>query len=260
MCHPEVPAGEVTPVVASEEVSIPLGDGVSLPALLCRPENQTGPAVIIVHDVFGRSEFYEHLAARLASAGYVALLPDLFFKEGPLPEREIELARQRRMIFDEAGSVAHVITAIDWLRNRDDVTGSVVGSVGFCMGGTIALDLAALAPNTANVCLYGFPATPAAAATNPEFRYAPPPLTIVDAMRGPILGFWGDQDHGVGMDNVRALDAALIERGVDHEFEIYPGVGHGFLAVSKLDPDSELYEKACDAWSRTIAFYRTHLS
>lgn len=259
MCHPEVPAGEVTPVVASEEVSIPLADGATLPALLCRPENQTGPAVVIVHDVFGRSEFYEHLAARLASAGFVALLPDLFFREGPLPERELEYARQRRMKFDEAGSVNHVISAIDWLRVRDDVKGDVVGSVGFCMGGTIVLDLAAFAPRTANVCYYGFPATPAAAATNPEFRYAPIPLDLVDQMQAPLLGFWGDQDHGVGMDNVKALDDALTERGVDHEFEIYAGLGHGFLAASRLDPDSEIYDKACDAWSRTIAFYRQHL-
>jgi carboxymethylenebutenolidase len=187
-------------------------------------------------------------------------LPDLFFKEGALPERDLELARKRRMIFDEAKSVDHVITAIDWLRTRPDVSSQVVGSVGFCMGGTIVLDLAALAPNTANVCYYGFPAKPAAAATNPEFRYAPVPLDLVDRMRGPLLGFWGDQDHGVGMDNVQALGAALNERGVEHDFEIYPGLGHGFLAASRLDPESEIYDKACDAWSRTLAFYRKHLS
>ncbi len=62
------------------------------------------------------------------------------------------------------------------------------------------------------------------------------------------------------MDNVEKLAAALGEHGVEFEHTIYPGLGHGFLAASQLDPDHEAYEAACDAWTRTIDFYRRNLS
>src|SRR5262245_2879352 len=100
MCHPELPAGQPTPVVEREEVQVPLSDGGSMPALVTRPETGDGPAVLIVHDIFGRSPFYENLAARLATAGFVALLPDYFFRQGPLPERSRELAFARRAKLD----------------------------------------------------------------------------------------------------------------------------------------------------------------
>jgi carboxymethylenebutenolidase len=74
-------------------------------------------------------------------------------------------------------------------------------------------------------------------------------------MKGPILGLWGDQDAGVGMDNVTQLDTALTEAGVDHEFHVYPGLGHGFLKSSLEDEGTPGYKQACDSWTRTIAFY-----
>jgi dienelactone hydrolase len=78
-------------------------------------------------------------------------------------------------------------------------------------------------------------------------------------MSGPILGFWGDQDEGVGMDNVATLAADLEQRAVAFEHTIYAGLGHGFLARSNLEPGNEGYEEACDSWTRTIEFYRRRL-
>src|SRR3989442_2929560 len=75
-------------------------------------------------------------------------------------------------------------------------------------------------------------------------------------MRGPILGQWGDQDTGAGMDNVEQLRAALQKAGVEHEFHIYPGLGHGFLKASLEDPKTPGYEQACASWKRTLELYR----
>jgi dienelactone hydrolase len=75
-------------------------------------------------------------------------------------------------------------------------------------------------------------------------------------MKGPILGLWGDQDVGVGMDNVRALGAGLSAAGVEHEFHVYPGLGHGFLKASLEDDGTPGYRQACESWTRAIAFLR----
>jgi carboxymethylenebutenolidase len=256
MCHPEVPAGAPVPDVERIEVEIPLvGRQEQMPGLMARPRTGAGPGVLVVCDIFGRSPFYEDLAGRLALAGFTALLPDYFFREGPLAERTRELAMERRQRLDENQALVDLDQAIEWLKLQP-FAGGQVGTIGFCMGGTLVLDLAARREDVATVCFYGFPA----GAAGKEAGAPPPPLTLTERMHGPILGFWGDQDTGVGMDNVEKLAAALDERGVEFEYTIHPGLGHGFMAQSQLDPAHEAYEAACQSWTRTLDFYRRELA
>lgn len=246
MCHPEVPEGTAPPDVRTEERTIAVGDGV-MPAFVALPQRMPAPAVLLVNDVFGRSPFYEHIARRLAQAGFVAATPEFFFREGQLPEptRDAAMARARRLDFSR--TVDDMSAAIDWLRGRADTT-EAVGTIGFCMGGTIVLLLAARrADIAASVCYYGFPA---------DTRTPARPMDLAARMKGPILGLWGDQDVGVGMDNVRALGAGLSAAGVEHEFHVYPGLGHGFLKASLDDESVPGYRQACESWTRTIAFFR----
>lgn len=258
MCHPEVPAGQVTPQVTRDEVNVSLPGGEQMPALLTRPEGGDGPAVLIVADIFGRSPFYEDLAARLAQAGFVALCPDYFFRQGPLPERTFEAAFARRARLNEKHLVADMSAAVDWLKGQEGVRGERVGTVGFCMGGTITLDLAAERGDVVTVSYYGFPAGAGAKATETS---APAPLAGSDRMQGPILGWWGDQDSNVGIENVEKLAEQLKSNpNATFEYKVYPGLGHGFLAASRFDPNSEAYEAACESWARTLDFYRQHLA
>src|SRR5437660_3118931 len=190
VCHPEVPAGRSAPDVERVEVEIPLiGKQGELPALLARPRLNAGAGVLVVADVFGRSPFYEELAGRLALAGYTALLPDFFFREGPLPERTREAAGERRRKLDDARSLVDLSQAIGWLKLQPNAGGRV-GTVGFCMGGSFVLLLAAERDDLASVCYYGFPAG------GPMPTRAPAPLAVADRIHGPLLGFWGDQDAG----------------------------------------------------------------
>ncbi len=214
-----------------------------MPALLAEPEAEPRGAVLVINDVFGRVPFYENLARRLAVAGFVALDPEYFFRQGPLAEQTREAALARRSHLDHAEALADLSAALDWLRAQ---TGSSrLGTIGFCMGGTFGLQLAARRDDLASVCFYGFPGQMSA-----EER---------DRVNGPLAGFWGDQDAGVGMDNVEALRRSLDERGVEHQFTIYPGLGHGFMKASGLEPGGEGYDQACEAWTRTLDFYRKHL-
>jgi carboxymethylenebutenolidase len=254
MCHPEVPDGAPIPDVERIEVEIPLvGRQELMPALMARPRTGAGAGVLVVCDVFGRSPFYEDLAARLALAGFTALVPEYFFREGPLAERTRELAMARREQLDQNQTLVDLDQAIDWLQLQPYADGRV-GTIGFCMGGTLTLDLAAKRDDLATVSYYGFPAG------GDPVKGPPQPLTLVDRMNGPILGFWGDQDAGVGMENVEKLAAALEGRGVEFEHAIFPGLGHGFMAQSQLDPAHEAYDAACRSWTRTLEFYRGHLA
>jgi carboxymethylenebutenolidase len=250
MCHPETPAGHTAPGVERIEVEVPLiGHLEKMPALLCRPQTGAGAGVLVVADIFGRSPFYEDLAGRLALAGFTALLPEYFFRQGSLAERTREAALARRELLDQNQTLVDLSQAIDWLHLQPFAAGPI-GTVGFCMGGTLVLDLAAERDDLATVCYYGFPAGSG----------APAPLDLADRINGPILGFWGDQDAGAGMDNVERLGALLKARGVDFEFVIHPGLGHGFMAASQLDPAHEAYQAACQSWTRTIEFFRTHIA
>ena len=246
MCHPEVPAGAPIPDVRVEDAAIPVEDG-AMPGLVALPERTPAPGILIINDVFGRSPFYDQLARRLAQAGFVAVTPEYFFREGSLPEptREAAMARAKRLDFKRWGR--DMSAAVDWLRGRSDVNG-VVATIGFCMGGTQAFLLAARRDDVAaTVSYYGFPA---------DARTEASPIEVAPKMKGPILGHWGDQDEGAGMDNVEKLRVALEGAAVEHEFHIYPGLGHGFLKASLENDKTPGYEQACASWRRTLDFYR----
>jgi carboxymethylenebutenolidase len=103
----------------------------------------------------------------------------------------------------------------------------------------------------ASVAFYGFP--------SPNTTVLAPlvPLDEADRVRSPLLALWGDQDHGVGMDNVERYRAALEHAGARFELVVYPGLGHGFLT---FDPSAPQFDDAQDAWRRAVAFLRTTLT
>jgi carboxymethylenebutenolidase len=248
MCHTDVPPGQARPDIAGREVEIPIADGAAMPALHVAASDEA-PPVLVIGDVFGRSAFYEHLGALLAQAGFQALVVDYFFRQGPLPDPPSkEAAFGRRARLDEANTLEDLRAAIAWLRATSGR--SQVGVVGFCMGGTFVLDLAALEDDLAGVAYYGFPVS------NPAIVSPPPhPLDLVGDLRGPLLAIWGDHDETVGLDRVREY----VERAGGHdgfEAEILPGLGHGFLGSAPLGDASD---PGAATWDRALGFLRTHL-
>ena len=140
MCHPEVPAGAPIPDMRIEEATIPVEGRAAMPGLLAFPERTPAPGILIVNDVFGRSPFYDNLARRLAQAGFVAVTPEYFFREGALPEptREAAMERAKKLDFKRWGR--DMSAAIDWLGAHRDVK-ATVGTIGFCMGDGLLLRL-----------------------------------------------------------------------------------------------------------------------
>ncbi|MDQ3045550.1 MAG: dienelactone hydrolase family protein [Chloroflexota bacterium] len=237
--------------IQEENVETP-GDGAAIPGFFVRPEGEPAPAVLIIHDVWGANPFYQDVARRLAAEGFAALLPDLFVRQDPLPEQTRPAVMARKATLDETKTVIDITSALTWLRDHPATT-RALGTVGFCMGGTLVMLAAAREPlPAASVAFYGFPVrqTGTLAPINP--------LTEAEqgAVRSPLLGLWGDQDQGVGMENVAAYDTQLTRQGAEHEFVIYPGLPHGFLT---FDPSAPHYESAQDAWRLALSWLRARL-
>ena len=120
--------------------------------------------------------------------------------------------------------------------------------MGFCMGGTFTLLMGARRPDAiaAGAIYYGFPVN----------RHPTPtrPLSAIDEVAqitAPMIGFWGDQDAGVGMDNVEKLRQEMQRLNKDFSCTIYPGAGHGFMG-RRSDPDVAAAE---DAWPAMLRFF-----
>lgn len=252
MCDPDTPVVRITEGPGREEI-VPLRDGAAMPAYLALPGGATGPGVLVIGDMYGRSPFYENVARRVAGLGYVALCPEPFHRAGPLRRRDLGLAVARHETSDEMQMLDDLSTALDWLQHRPEVTAGRMGVIGFCMGGTLALNLAAERDDLAICCFHGFPAGSGRAAVP-----APAPLELVDGMHGPVIGFWGERDAESGRDNVRRFLDALRSRGVDFHAITYPNVEHGFM-TGDLD-DDRTRDAFCHAWARMSAFLRRNLA
>ena len=248
MCHTDIPPGQRTPDVDTAEVRIAVTTGEMMPALSAGPTD--APAVLIVGDIFGRSEFYEHLAALVAAEGFQALVPDFFFRQGPLAEpgsREAAFARRDRL--DETSALDDLRAAIDWLRERSQR--ATVGTVGFCMGGTFVLDLASTQDDLVTIAYYGFPVPGASLASPP-----PRPLDLVGSLRGPVLAFWGDRDDTVGIDHARSYADRARTSNPNFDCEFVPGLSHGFLGSARLgaadDPGGATWKRALQQLHRHL--------
>src|SRR5262245_52690957 len=187
MCHPDAPQNP-GPAIPGEETTITVADGQSMPAHLVRaPGSSPRGSVVIVGDIHGaRTPFYEHLAGLLGAHGFDAIVPEFFFRVGPLTEATQEAVFGRRGRLDEQGALPDLDAAIAWVQASSHHGGTRVGVLGFCLGGTFALDLAAMRDDLATVCYYGFPGGAPGATSDPA-QQAPRPLDAVDRLHGPIL-------------------------------------------------------------------------
>src|SRR5688572_7761238 len=215
-------------------------NGHSTAGYLAKPASGTGPGVIVLQEWWGLVPHIEDIADRFAAEGFVALAPDLYHGEkatGP------DQAGKLMMALDIDRAEKDLAGAIDYLKAQTGVTGSRVGTVGFCMGGALSLFAASKNPEVgACVVFYG---------GHPNVKPDIPKL------QAPVLGIWAGKDGFVTPEVVAELDKQLTASGKRHEFHSYPAAQHAFFN----DTRPEVYDAAAsaDAWAKTLAFFRKEL-
>jgi carboxymethylenebutenolidase len=216
-------------------------NGHHTPGYLARPAAGGGPGLIVIQEWWGLVPHIEDLADRYAREGFVALAPDLYHGEkakGP------DQAGKLMMALNIEQAEQDLRGAIQFLRTQPGITGSHVGTVGFCMGGALSLFAASKNPEVgACVVFYG---------GHPNVKADLPSL------QAPVLGLWAGKDGFVTPQVVAELDRQLTALGKRHEFHTYPHADHAFFN----DTRPVVYDKAAaaDAWTRTVDFFRRELS
>lgn len=256
MCHPFLAPATGLPEVTAKEIELPLSRGELIPVRTSRAlslaDNRGARPVVVLSDMFGCTPFYRHLASRIAVAGFDALLPNYFFRYPELsaPEKELAVARWRTI--DERRALAD-LTAV--LRHIADGYGKV-GVLGFCLGGTFALDLASLAADIpmVTVAYYGFPEHPGYARVPVQA-----PMELVRSQQGPVLAFWGTADDEIEQPVVARYAAYAKQYAENFRHVLYEGAPHGFLAKSDLISGVEVSDPAGDSWVQTVEHFRKHL-
>ena len=213
--------------------------GTTVEGYMARPEGAgPWPGVVVIQEWWGLEPHIEDICRRFAKEGFAAIAPDLY--HGALTDDPNEAGRlMRQMNMEEA--VREIISGAQYLK-RQPYCNSLVGVVGFCLGGGLSL-LTALRKSGASACVvyYG---------GNPD------PVEQVKNLECPLLGLYGEEDTGVPPSTVRALEAKLKEYGKEHEVHMYPGAPHAFFCENR---ESYRKEAAEDSWRRTIAFFRDKL-
>jgi carboxymethylenebutenolidase len=228
----------------AETVEFP-SNGETAGGYLALPPVGTGPGVVVVQEWWGLDSGIKTQAERLAAAGFVALVPDLY--RGELAQHdEMDKAGELMNALPPDRAARDMSGAVDFLADHQAVTGDGIGVVGFCMGGMLALHLAALRPDKvkAAVPFYGYPAGD----TEPDWS----------ELTASVRGHMAENDDFFGPAGARALEAKLQELGKDAVFTVHPGTGHAFMGPHNAlgTFDEQLAEKI---WPEVIAFLHDKL-
>lgn len=240
--------------LVSGEVTIDV-NGFRMPAYRSAPAGKTGlPVVLVVSEIFGVHEYIADVARRLARAGYLAIAPELFARQGD-PSEYGEIAKIQSEIIAKV-SDAQVMTDLDacvaWAA-RNGGQPERLAVTGFCWGGRITWLYAAHQPRLkAGIAWYG---RLVGATTPNQPRH---PLDVVAQLRAPVLGLYGGADTGIPLDTVDKMKMALSQGPVAaraSEFVVYPEMPHAFHADYR---SSYRQAAAEDGWQRMLGWLKRH--
>ncbi|HTW23757.1 MAG TPA: dienelactone hydrolase family protein [Candidatus Baltobacteraceae bacterium] len=224
----------------TEMIQIP-GAKEPLSGFLATPEKPGHyPALVVIHEWWGLTDWVKGETEKLAEQGYVALAVDLYRgKVTSDPEEAHELMRG----LPDDRALADLKAGFDYLSARKDVDHGRIGSIGWCMGGGYSLQLAIHEPRLA-ACVVNYGALP----TDPQ------ELQLIGA---PILGNFGALDRGITPADVHAFEKTMNGLGKRVDVKIYDGAGHAF--ENSTNATGYRPEAAADAWSRSVAFLNKSL-
>ena len=236
------------------EVTIPVGD-FKMPAYRAAPAGRTGlPVVLVLSEIFGVHEHIADVARRFAKAGYFAIAPELFVRQGDAGSygEVAKLIAEVVSKVPDAQVMGDLDASLAWARAEGaDTAKSAV--TGFCWGGRMTWLYAAHNPRVLTGAAWYGRLVGTASPLNPK-----QPVDLAGSLHGPVLGLYGEKDTGIPLDTVERMRAALMTGSAaarKSEFVVYPDAPHAFHADYR---PSFRKEAAEDAWKRTLAWFKTH--
>ncbi|HEY6511846.1 MAG TPA: dienelactone hydrolase family protein [Burkholderiaceae bacterium] len=236
------------------EVTIPVGD-FKMPAYRAAPAGKANaPVVLVVSEIFGVHEYVADVARRFAKAGYFAVAPEMFVRQGDAGS----YGEISKLIAEVIAKVpdAQVMGDLDattaWAKGQGADTGKLA-ITGFCWGGRITWLYSAHSPSVkTGVAWYGR-LVGAGNALTPAH-----PVDLTAKLNGPVLGLYGAADAGIPLDTVDRMKAALASGSAaakKSEFVVYPEAPHAFHADYR---PSYRKEAAEDGWKRCLAWFKAN--
>ena len=228
--------------------------GFDVPVYEARPASgKDTPIILVISEIWGVHEYIRDATRRFAKAGYYAVAPELFAREGGVGQiadvqevLKIVLSQKREQ------TLGDLKATVDWAKTRPNVKADKVGVTGWCWGGSTTIQVAATNPDMkAAVAWYGPPARPYQGASGPVTGF-----DLAKDIKIPFLGLFGENDKSPTPDDAKKLGELVKAQNPNIEIVIYPAAGHGFHADYRPS-----YNKvaADDAWKRCTGWFDKYL-
>ena len=214
-------------------------NGGTASGYLAVPDSGSGPGVVVLQEWWGVDDSIKRMVDAFAAEGFVALAPDLYHGETTDQPDEAE---QKMMAMNMDETEKELRGAVDYVADHESYDGSGIGTVGFCLGGGLAVWAGTANPKVDAVVTYYY-----------VMPHGKPDFSELDA---PVLGHFGDSDDFVPVEDAKALERE-IDDATDHhvEFVFYEGAGHAFS--NDHDRLGTYHEgHARKAWEGTVDFLR----
>lgn len=232
------------------EVQIAASDR-AIPAYRAKPaQGGPFPVVLVVQEIFGVHEHIKDVCRRLAKAGYLAIAPEMYVRQGDVAGlKSIDEVRAVVAKVPDAQVMGDLDAAVAYAASAGG-DAERLGITGFCWGGRITWLYAAHNPKVkAGVAWYGRLVGETSTLTPKH------PVDVAADLKAPVLGLYGGADQGIPLDTVDAMRTACSKAGKTCEIVVFEGAPHAFHADYR---PSYRAEPAKEGWSRLLAWFKQH--
>lgn len=230
------------PTTHGEWVKYTNAKGDSIRAYVAYPERKDkAPSVIVIHEIFGLTEWEPTVVDKLAEQGYVAIVPDLLSPRFGVSPADGDSGRKLTALLVPDDVTADLDATYRYVNGLPSVKKDDTGTIGFCWGGGQSFRYATSNPRLkAAVVCYG----------------PTPDSTAIPRIKAKVLGLYGEGDARINStlpDAERWTKAAKVS----YKYDIYPGTGHGFLKPGRKGSDTPAVDQA---WNKILGFYKETLN